>query len=43
MLIIAMFSLGLYGCGYRADPFYTQEAPTGDDNVIFIEKESNKK
>lgn len=39
MFIIAMFLLGLGGCGYKADPFYTQDAPEGDENVEFIIKE----
>ncbi|MDB2562049.1 hypothetical protein N9X61_00445 [Sulfurimonas sp.] len=46
MLIIAMFSLGFFGCGYKADPFYMQEdsaVSIEDENVKFIEKESNNK
>ncbi|MDQ7045723.1 MAG: hypothetical protein Q9M32_07415 [Sulfurimonas sp.] len=35
ILIIAMFLLGLNGCGYKASPFYTQDAPLGDENVTF--------
>lgn len=35
ILIIAMFLLGLHGCGYKAEPFYIQDAPEGDENVAF--------
>ncbi len=35
MLIIAMFLLGLSGCGYKADPFYTEDVAVSDDNVEF--------
>ena len=35
MFIIAIFLLGLSGCGYKADPFYTEDAPAGDENVEF--------
>ena len=35
MLIIAMFLLGLSGCGYKADPYYLEDAPSGDENVEF--------
>ncbi|MCD6433855.1 MAG: hypothetical protein J7L21_07420 [Sulfurimonas sp.] len=38
-LIIAMFLLGLSGCGYKAKPFHTQETPESDENVEFIIKE----
>ena len=38
-----MFSLGVNGCGYKAEPFYTQEAPAGDENVKFIIKEPDTK
>lgn len=44
MLIIAIFLLGLSGCGYKADPFYEQEAPAGDENVEFkIKKDESVK
>ena len=36
MLIIAMFLLSVSACGYKASPFYSQDAPEGDDNVEFI-------
>jgi len=42
MLIIAMFLFGLSGCGYKAPPYYLEEAPAGDENVKFIIKEQNK-
>lgn len=35
IFIITIFLLGFHGCGYKADPFYTQEAPVGDENVEF--------
>lgn len=38
-LIIAMFLLGLSGCGYKQDPYYLEEAPSGDENVEFIIKQ----
>lgn len=43
MLIIAMFLLGLSGCGYKASPFYTQEVSSADENVKFIIKEPSQK
>ena len=46
MLIIAMFLLGVSGCGYKADPFYMQEDSSSaleDENVRFIEKETSVK
>ena len=33
LLIIAMFLLGLSGCGYKAPPIYLEDAPEGDENV----------
>ena len=41
MLIIAMFLLGLSGCGYKADPYYLEDAPAGDENVEFKIKKEN--
>jgi predicted small lipoprotein YifL len=35
MLIIAMFLLGLSGCGYKANPYYLENAPEADENVEF--------
>lgn len=35
MLIIAIFLLGLFGCGYRANPFYTEKTSINDENVEF--------
>ncbi|MBC8238823.1 MAG: hypothetical protein H8E76_11405 [Helicobacteraceae bacterium] len=46
MLIIAMFSLSMLGCGYKADPYYMQEDSSSvieDKNVRFIEKEASTK
>jgi len=36
-----MFLLVLSGCGYKAAPFYKQDAPKGDENVKFIIKDNN--
>ncbi|QOY53527.1 hypothetical protein HUE87_01885 [Candidatus Sulfurimonas marisnigri] len=41
--IIAMFLLSLSGCGYKADPYYLEEAPQSDENVKFIIKKPNDK
>lgn len=38
LVIIAMFLLSLSGCGYRADPYYLEDAPQGDNNIKFIIK-----
>lgn len=35
MLIIAMFLLGVQGCGYKANPFYSDDVPQGDENIEF--------
>lgn len=43
ILIIASFLLGINGCGYKAEPYYLEEAPKGDENVKFIIKEPSKK
>ena len=40
-LIIAMFLLGLSGCGYKAPPFYLEDAPEDDENVTFTIKKIN--
>ena len=36
MLIIAVFLLSVSACGYKAAPFYSEDAPQGDENVEFI-------
>ena len=36
-----MFLLGLSGCGYKADPYYMEDAPASDENVEFKIKKSN--
>jgi len=36
-----MFLLSLSGCGYKADPYYLEDAPQGDKNVKFIIKKSD--
>jgi len=38
MLIIAVFLLGLNGCGYKANPYYMEDAPASDENVKFTVK-----
>ena len=43
LLIIALFLLGLSGCGYKAAPFYSQEESIGDENVKFIVTPKNEK
>jgi len=41
LAIIASLVLGMSGCGYKAAPFYSEEAPASDENVeFFIEKKS---
>jgi predicted small lipoprotein YifL len=40
MLIIAIFLLSLSACGYKAPPYYMQEAEIEDENVEFILKEN---
>jgi len=42
MLIIAMFLLVLSGCGYKAKPYYQEDAPLSDDNVKFIIKDQKQ-
>ena len=41
MLIIAVFVLGLSGCGYKAPPYYLEDAPQSDENVEFKLKKVN--
>jgi hypothetical protein len=41
MLIIASFLLGLSACGYKAAPYYQEEAPKSDKNVEFILKKKS--
>ena len=38
-----MFLLSLSGCGFKANPFYTQEVSSEDENVKFIVKEPSTK
>ena len=33
-----MFFLAFSGCGYKADPYYLDKAPQGDENIEFIMK-----
>ena len=37
-LIIAIFLLSLNGCGYKDDPYYEEDSPSGDKNIEFIIK-----
>gem|GEM_PF-1080420 len=41
--IIASFLLSLNACGYKAPPYYMQEAPNSDSNVEFILKQEEDK
>ncbi len=41
MFIIAVFLLSVSACGYKAAPFYSEDAPEGDENVEFIIKKQN--
>lgn len=41
MLIIAVFLLSLSACGYKAAPFYSEDAPQSDENVEFIIKKKS--
>ncbi len=43
LVIIAMFLLGLSGCGYKKPPYYLEDAPAGDENVEFKIKEPAQK
>jgi len=38
-----VFLLGLSGCGYKANPYYEEEAPNGDENIEFHIKEPKQK
>ena len=37
-LIITSFFFVFHGCGYKAPPYYEEEAPKGDKDVTFIIK-----
>ena len=41
MFIIAVFLLSVSACGYKAAPFYSEDAPQGDENVEFIIQKQN--
>lgn len=41
LLIIAIFLLGLGGCGYKADPFYNEQKIENESQVIFTQREVN--
>ena len=41
MLIIAVFLLSVSACGYKAAPFYSEDAPESDENVEFIIQKQN--
>jgi len=36
-----VFLLGLSGCGYKADPYYEEDTPKGDENIEFHLKKTN--
>jgi len=36
MFIIASFLLSMSGCGYKAAPYYQEDAPIEDENVKFV-------
>lgn len=38
-----MFLLVMSACGYKADPYYQEDVVEHDENVKFINKESDKK
>jgi len=37
-----VFLLGLSGCGYKANPYYEEDAPKGDENIEFHIKTDKK-
>ena len=41
MFIIAVFLLSVSACGYKAAPFYSEDAPEADDNVEFVIQKTN--
>ena len=41
MFIIAVFLFSVSACGYKAAPFYSEDAPEGDENVEFILQKQN--
>ncbi|MFT7860511.1 MAG: hypothetical protein ABXS93_06210 [Sulfurimonas sp.] len=41
MLIITSFLLSVSGCGYKAPPYYEEDAPQGDKYIQFHNKEKN--
>lgn len=43
IVIIASFLLSVSACGYKAPPYYEQDAPKGDKNVKFIIKKKEFK
>ncbi len=43
LLIIAMFTLGVNACGYKAPPFYLDDTVHSDEHVEFKEIKQNSK
>ena len=41
LLIIAVFLLSVSACGYKASPFYSEDAPPSDENVEFVIQKTN--
>jgi len=39
VVIIAIFLLSINGCGYKAAPYYENEVPQEDENIVFIIKD----
>jgi len=42
-LIIAVFLLSVSACGYKAAPFYSEDAPQSDENVEFVIQKTDVK
>ena len=42
ILSITIILLGLSACGYKAPPYYLEDAPAGDENVEFTLKKVNE-
>ena len=41
LLIMLLTILGFSGCGYKANPYYENDAPKSDENVKFTIKKSS--
>lgn len=42
VLIITAFLLGFSGCGYKDDPYYTQDMPKGGSNTELAREKGEK-